>query len=313
MLLKFKKDATQWWTLYVEAIKNRLRRDKNLSDLTNVAAARVNLELVGDNNQTHFHDNRYLPVIKAGDDSLKFAHQTMKVGLSGNITGPLTQLDVASNSIIIPTSNVQANKCMIASDTGTINRFLTFVAGDGLQSLNRNADLYFNPSAGELNAPVMKAGEVRANEVRANKVYNAVWNDYAEFFPRGCETEPGDIIMLDLEADEEAYVKADEAAKCVVGVHSDEFGHLIGGEEAPAGEDFVEHNMTKFIPVGLAGRVRVNFTGIAKKGSKVVPSSVPGCGRLFVHGQDNEDKVVGYLVESDDLICKRRLKIKLRG
>lgn len=311
MLLKFKKDATEWWTLYVEAIKNRLRRDKNLSDLTDVTTARTNLELIGDNNQTHFHDNRYVPVIQAGDDALRYLHQTLKVGLSGNITGPTTQIDSASNTIIIPTSNVIADKCMVAPDTGGINRYLAFVAGDGTQTFGRNAALYYNPVAGELNAPIMKCGEVRANEVKANKVYNAVWNDYAEFFPRGGETEPGDIVMLDMDTTEEAYVRADSSAKCVVGVHSDEYAHLIGGDIPPEGVDYVAHNLVKFIPVGLAGRVRVNFIGDAVKGAKVVPSDIPGCGRLFNTEKDNADSVIGYLVESDGLIGKRRLKIKL--
>lgn len=31
----------------------------------------------------------------------------------------------------------------------------------------------------------------------AAKVYNAVYNDYAEFFPRGDDTQRGDIIALD--------------------------------------------------------------------------------------------------------------------
>ena len=104
------------------------------------------------------------------------------------------------------------------------------------------------------------------------KIYNAVWNDYAEFFERGEETEVGDIIALDENSDEERYVKATSESKVIVGVHSDTFAHLIGGENAPDGEDFYEHNIKKFIPVGLAGRVKVKVIGPVKKGELITIS-----------------------------------------
>jgi hypothetical protein len=58
------KNTKEWVALYVDAIKNRLRRDLNLSDLTNKQDARKNIELIGDNNHTHYHDDRYLPAIE---------------------------------------------------------------------------------------------------------------------------------------------------------------------------------------------------------------------------------------------------------
>lgn len=53
-----------WEGIYDNALRNRLRRDKNLADLTNKADARKNLELIGDNVETHYHDSRYMPYIK---------------------------------------------------------------------------------------------------------------------------------------------------------------------------------------------------------------------------------------------------------
>lgn len=64
-IIKWKTGDNKWFTFYVEAIRNRLRRDLNLSDLTDKQKARENIELNGDNNHTHFHDDRYLPVIEA--------------------------------------------------------------------------------------------------------------------------------------------------------------------------------------------------------------------------------------------------------
>ena len=110
------------------------------------------------------------------------------------------------------------------------------------------------------------------DNIRAEKVYNAVWNDYAEFFERGEETEVGDIIALDENSDEERYIKATNESKVIVGVHSDTFAHLIGGENPPEGEDFYEYNIKKFIPVGLAGRVKVKVIGPIKKGDLITVS-----------------------------------------
>lgn len=109
-------------------------------------------------------------------------------------------------------------------------------------------------------------------DLTATRVFNAVWNDYAEFFERGEETEVGDIIALDENSDEERYIKATSESKVIVGVHSDTFAHLIGGENPPDGEDFYEHNIKKFIPVGLAGRVKVKVVGTVKKGDYITLS-----------------------------------------
>ena len=55
------------------------------------------------------------------------------------------------------------------------------------------------------------------------KVYGAVYNDYAEWFPRGCDTKPGDIIALDVSSQTERYIKAVGKMDRVVGVHTDEY------------------------------------------------------------------------------------------
>lgn len=151
--------------------------------------------------------------------------------------------------------------------------------------------------------------------ISGNTVANAIWNDYAELFPRGEETTPGDLIMLSLDSDEEVYVKAIEGSTCVVGVESNEFAHIIGGDRAPEGQDHVEYNLPRFIPVGLAGRVKTKVIGPVKKGCKIVPSRIPGVGRAYNSSIDSIESVVGILVESDsicDAVTIRKLKLKLR-
>ena len=126
-----------------------------------------------------------------------------------------------------------------------------------------------------------------------SKIYNAVWNDYAEFFERGEDTEPGDIISMDLSSDDEVYVKADRSNtfNSIVGVHSDTYGHLIGGDQCPESVDFVEHNIKKFIPVGLSGRVDVKVIGHVNKGDIIVLSETPGIGRAWKCSDDDMFRV----------------------
>ncbi|MGL5315601.1 MAG: tail fiber protein [Peptostreptococcaceae bacterium] len=159
-------------------------------------------------------------------------------------------------------------------------------------------------------------GNFRTNIVNANAVYGAVWNDYAEFFRKseGVSTEPGDILALNVDDDNlfDTYKLATEEDILPIGVHSDTFGILIGGEEAPEASQYVEYNSPKYSPVGLAGRVKVKIIGKSFKGMKVVPSHIPGVGRCFDKLIDEYDKVIGYLVESDDLdTTVRRLNMRI--
>lgn len=67
-LLKYKDNNGTWITMFKDfmaAVKNRLRVDKNLGDVADVSISRANLGLTGDNNHTHYHDDRYLGRISA--------------------------------------------------------------------------------------------------------------------------------------------------------------------------------------------------------------------------------------------------------
>lgn len=154
--------------------------------------------------------------------------------------------------------------------------------------------------------------------VRAARVYNAVYNDYAEYFPRGEETEPGDLIQLDVSSDDEKYILARET-KYVIGVHSDEYGHIIGGERESKENNLSldEYNLKYFIPVGLCGRCKVKIKGSIYKGDKIVLSSIPGVGRAYNKEIDSiEDYInsIGIAVENqpinDDKIRLVRVKLK---
>lgn len=149
---------------------------------------------------------------------------------------------------------------------------------------------------------------VLTGTLTATQVFNAVYNDYAEFFPRGEDTERGDIIACDEASTREQYVKATDKSLCVVGVQSEEFAQIIGGLQVEEGKGVMETNIRQFIPVAMAGRVHVKYFGKAIVGTKVVPSEIPGVGRAWQEG-DSLDHVVGRIVEPDTRQDVRLVKI----
>lgn len=185
--------------------------------------------------------------------------------------------------------------------TGTINS----ETNTGTQIFDTG--VYLDDAAGSLTA---------TGDITGARVFNAVYNDYAEFFPRGEATEPGDIVMLDMNSDKEQYVKAYRTNKVnsVIGIHSNEFGHLIGGENPPDGSNYLDHNIKKYIPVGLAGRCMAKIIGPAIKGAPVYLSNMPGVG-ICLQNHIPDENPVGYLVEADNINDNktiRLLRIKLR-
>lgn len=150
--------------------------------------------------------------------------------------------------------------------------------------------------------------------IHAKRVFEAVYNDYAELMPRGEDTEPGDIIALDTNSRQEKYVKATNLSSRIAGIHSDEYGMLIGGERVNDGEDFLKKNLPRFIPVSLAGRVHTKVIGPVNTGDCIVLSHIPGVGRAAKPCEYVDPcKVVGYAVEGDNLTEQRRLKVRVRG
>lgn len=146
----------------------------------------------------------------------------------------------------------------------------------------------------------------------ATKVYNAVYNDYAEFFPRGGDTQRGDIIALDETSNKEQYSKATFSSRCVVGVHTEDFASIIGGRTLSPGDDILKTNLPTYIPVALAGRVPVRMYGKARKGGWVIPSEMPGVGRMALEGE-SITQAVGQIVKDDTAENVRLVKILVRS
>lgn len=231
------------------------------------------------------------------------------------------------NDIANRTANLENNKANINnplfygkmsiiqdSDSIVFNTSTKFVGVGG--AIYAGKSLGFWHSDCKSGAALVSNGDwvVDNGNITGNKIYNAVWNDYAEFYERGEHTEPGDIIGLNPNSDKEEYIKATNPSMCV-GVHSDEYGHLIGGEKAPEGKDFVEYNIDKFIPVGLVGRVKTKIIGKISIGDKIVLSDIPGVGRKFIKGIDDSENIIGMAVENktDESISRIRAHLRMGG
>ena len=174
--------------------------------------------------------------------------------------------------------------------------------------------LYLNDGGGTVYLSSGSSIYANAGTFTATKVVGAYYADYAEWFPRGEKTEPGDVIVLDLDSDKESYIKSTSKNKRAVGVHSDNYSHIIGGDPAPKDIDYKEYNEPRYIPVALCGRIDTKMTGPVHKGEFVVPSDIPGVAKCYVEGKDNPLNIFGILVEDDTITNAsiRRLKVKLK-
>lgn len=149
-------------------------------------------------------------------------------------------------------------------------------------------------------------GIIATGDITGDRVFNAWWNDYAEFFERGEETEVGDIVALDEGSDEERYVKASKENPFVVGVHSDTYGHILGGNGS------IEESEKTHIPVGLVGRVKTKIVGGVKKGDFIVLSDIPGVGRKFNPNTDRDRDIIGGVVETNLSEEIKLVKMKIK-
>lgn len=308
-ILKWKKN-NKWISIYADAIKNRLMRTANLSDLTDKTAALNNLGLTGDV-ETHHHDSRYLPMFEKLENKVKEKFKALKFKVGGDVAeSNATQLEDGTYSFNL--TNIRATSINIEQGNGNAMPAL-FINNTKDKEVKYVPDITYNAQTKTLNIPNIKTGTIAAEEITGQRIYGSYWSDYAEFFPKGEETNPGDLIMLNPYSDTEEYVAhTGEQDIPVIGVHSDEFGHIIGGEDPIDKQDFLDYNLDRNIPVALAGRVHVSFVGKAERNNYVVPSNVKGCAKLYDATKDNPLQIIGILVEDDDRTDKRRLRIKLK-
>ena len=130
--------------------------------------------------------------------------------------------------------------------------------------------------------------------ITGSKVYGAVWNDYAEWFEKENNREkfkPGDICVWAGSGVEKSKFTKDAR---VVGVVSDTYGYIVGGEHLTD----MEENHKKFVPICLKGRVRCNVKGPVNVGDLIITSNTEGVGQ--VDNTCNNQTLVGKALESSN-------------
>lgn len=144
-------------------------------------------------------------------------------------------------------------------------------------------------------------------DITGARVFNAVYNDYAEWFERGDDAEVGHIIALDETSAQERYVKATNKSKVIVGICTGNYAHIIGGEY---NDDYETYNLKKFIPVSLAGRVPVYVKGTVHVGDYIVPTIIPGIGKA---SKRISRGTVGIALQHSEIEGIKLIKVLVRG
>lgn len=137
--------------------------------------------------------------------------------------------------------------------------------------------------------------------IKGSKVFNAVWNDYAELYKKDNPNEvvePGTVIAKVRGKDTYAPV-TDDTRRLVVGVVSESYGHLLGGDEGKTEEE----NLKNYYPVALSGRVYVKVVedSLIEEGDLVFASAVRGlASSCNKYSKPCQGTVIGKALESND-------------
>ena len=211
-------------------------------------------------------------------------------------TGAVTANYAASASVGGPAST-------LAIATSTAKQFILGSASSG-SAVKYNTTVYFTNGVLTANtleaATISSSGAITATgNITGAKVYNAVYNDYAEWMERDNldeVIEPGDVIEINPETGR--YRKStSRKSKYVVGVCSNSYGHILGGDKL---ED-MEDNIKEFIPIGLSGRVYVKIDERAMIGD------------LLVSGEDGKAEVLYNRTESRGIVIGKALSPTING
>ena len=238
-----------------------------------------------------------------GDSTATFTGAVTAPTFNGHATeaSKVVISDVNQDTVLMQSTQTDGDGCRIVIG-GPGNCNLYFQVNDSDPSGSSQSEIIVDQRYNNYGTVQSRAVLLDTNHnttfpgiLTASRVVNAQYNDYAEFFERGEETEAGDIIALDLSSDEERYVKATPKNRVIVGIHSDEYAHIIGGEKGKT----LEENLKNFIPVALAGRVHVKVSGVVYKGDRIVISNgMPGIGIALTNNSTSNKQVIGIALEN---------------
>ena len=245
--------------------------------------------------------SRVNPILMQGEVGIEFidtnGHYNLKVG-----DGNTRFADLPTIFINQPIATNQDRGVVKIGDG--IN-----VTADGTISVTD----FLSKSGGNINGNLTVSGDIRGA-----RVFNPVFNDYAEYFKKSptCQSyvEAGEVVILDESFVSECYTIAPKTEGSyfdnytVVGVVSDSYGNIVGGEGTEDDED-------NYLPVALAGRVMVKVPESLsiRRGDELMYS--PRYGRVIVknHFEKNINcTTLGIVVDTSERKDTGKVKILVK-
>lgn len=196
---------------------------------------------------------------------------TFSGSLSGNATSASTATKLTTARTIDITGDIAATA---ASFDGTANVAMSSSTVNSIQGVS----FYTGTTAPTATTRLNMDGYFYAT-----RVYNAVYNDLAEFMPKAEDAEAGDVVIMTENGLAPSKERLDGA---VVGVYSDSFGYALGAEDAE-----------NKIPVAISGRVWVKIAEPCKIGDLLV-SGKRGKASVRKSGEDVLGKVIGKVMKN---------------
>jgi fibronectin-binding autotransporter adhesin len=236
------------------------------------------------------------------------AHNAGRVNFDGNfyayeffgsgagLTGTASSLSIGGSAATV-TGATQTAITSVGSGTNTLT-----IAGTGGLNLTASSATtgvgnFFKTSATPV--PTGTTNAAYDGYFWATKIYNAVWNDLAEYMVKDPDdiSEPGDVLVQT----QTGLVKSFRRAhKAVVGVYSDTYGYALGAADKD----------TKY-PVGLAGVVRVKVAESLEIGDLLVS----GENGFAVRATEDEARTPGLVLgkvleeKTDSLVSRIKILI----
>ena len=219
----------------------------------------------------------------SGTISITKANVTSALGY----TPPTT--DTTYNDMTGATASAAGTHGLVPAPTAGANT--KFLRGDGTwQAVAAGGDTTWKNVKTE--GQFYKSGEAPSSTTvgkydgyfYATRVYNAVYNDYAELFHCVRPVSVGHLAYATKEG-----VTCAGKPKTAIGIVSDCYGHLLGGEGNPDDPNFV--------PIAVSGRVPLEIKGNIEIGD-MVQATKNGLGKR-AHRFTNRNKIIGKVVGLD--------------
>jgi len=219
----------------------------------------------------------------SGDTLIAEQFITFKIqGTNGGVEA--TNLTLAGTNVTLSGgTNLNISGNPVVSGTLTIGDTLACKMGDTTDVTGFVGDSYGGTQGTYFNGNLV-----------AFKVYNAIWNDYAEGFEyHSLETPQPGLVYKQTSG---GLMRTDKRAeKATIGVYSDTAGMIMGSQDL-----MTETNPkgTK-IPIGLAGKVKVTTCDIVEIGDLLV-SGENGWARKanFFDKIFRQDRIIGKVLEA---------------